>query len=35
MTPALYVLNRRYALLQLLNSPEPMLARWDRMLPRF
>jgi hypothetical protein len=32
MTPALYVLNRRYALLQLLNSPEPMLARWDRML---
>jgi hypothetical protein len=25
-------LNRRYALLQLLNAPEPALARWDRML---
>ena len=32
MTPALYVLNQRYALLQLLNSPEPMLAQWDRLL---
>jgi hypothetical protein len=32
LMPALYVLNQRYALLQLLNSPEPMLARWDRLL---
>jgi hypothetical protein len=32
LTPALYALNRRYALLQLLNSPAPALARWDRLL---
>jgi PHP domain-containing protein/carbohydrate binding protein with CBM11 domain len=32
LTPALYALNRPYALLRLLNSPEPMLARWDRLL---
>lgn len=32
LTPALYGLNRRYALLRLLNSPGPALARWDRLL---
>ena len=32
LTPALYGLNRRYALLHLLNSPGPTLARWDRLL---
>jgi hypothetical protein len=31
-TPALYGLNRPYALLHLLNSPGPTLARWDRLL---
>ena len=30
-TAALYALNRRYALLQSLNSGDQMLARWDRM----
>jgi hypothetical protein len=32
LTPALYGLNRRYALLHLLNSPGPALVRWDRLL---
>jgi hypothetical protein len=32
LTPALYGLNRPYALLHLLNSPGPTLARWDRLL---
>jgi hypothetical protein len=32
LTPALYGVNRRYALLQLLNSPGPMLTRWDQLL---
>jgi hypothetical protein len=32
LTPALYGLNRRYALLHLMNSPGPALARWDRLL---
>jgi hypothetical protein len=32
LTPVLYGLNRRYALLQLLNDAEPELARWDQLL---
>ncbi len=32
LTLATYVANRRYALLQLLNSPAATLARWDALL---
>jgi hypothetical protein len=32
LTPVLYGLNRRYALLRVLNAPGPTLARWDRLL---
>ncbi len=32
LTVALYGLNHRYALLRLLNPPDPTLARWDALL---
>ena len=32
LTVGLYGLNHRYALLRLLNPPDPTLARWDAIL---